>query len=126
MSYSHSTFQDYFDDVLSRERRKPHRNRQVMSFDIEKNEYLCPLCESLCNTALPLMPPQRPAISPRGVSVHVWLKGLLATLGEKVTVTISDYDQVNQGGPFRLSKCEGGGLWIKGWGFVCLVPQTIR
>ena len=30
--------------------------RQVMNFDVTKNEYLCPMCERLSNNALPLMP----------------------------------------------------------------------
>ncbi|KAH9628504.1 hypothetical protein HF086_017330 [Spodoptera exigua] len=34
----------------------PYRGRQPAAFDVEKKEYLCPLCERLCNTALPLLP----------------------------------------------------------------------
>jgi E3 ubiquitin-protein ligase UBR2 len=30
--------------------------RQIMNFDVTKNEYLCPICERLSNSVLPLMP----------------------------------------------------------------------
>ena len=30
--------------------------RQPAGFDVEKHEYLCPLCECLSNTVLPLLP----------------------------------------------------------------------
>uniref|UniRef100_A0A1B6DEC1 E3 ubiquitin-protein ligase n=1 Tax=Clastoptera arizonana TaxID=38151 RepID=A0A1B6DEC1_9HEMI len=53
----HSTcWQRYFDNVLAKENRRPYRLRQPASFDVEKNEFLCPLCESLNNTVLPLIP----------------------------------------------------------------------
>lgn len=35
---------------------RPYRLRQPAAFDVDKKEYLCPLCERLCNTALPLLP----------------------------------------------------------------------
>lgn len=65
-----------------------------MSFDIEKNEYLCPLCESLCNTALPLLPtvtsnlPKNEA--PISQEVHLcpdfWLRALEHVIKERVRV----------------------------------------
>ncbi|KAL1114922.1 hypothetical protein AAG570_007745 [Ranatra chinensis] len=51
-----SCWQKYFENVLAKENRRPYRLRQPSSFDIEKNEYLCPLCECLNNTVLPLIP----------------------------------------------------------------------
>lgn len=36
--------------------RRSYSLRQPASFDVEKKEYLCPLCDRLCNTALPLLP----------------------------------------------------------------------
>ncbi|XP_037871161.1 E3 ubiquitin-protein ligase UBR1 isoform X2 [Bombyx mori] len=47
---------NYVDAVLEKENRRPYRGRQPAAFDVEKKEYLCPLCERLCNTALPLLP----------------------------------------------------------------------
>lgn len=53
----HSTcWSKYFDNILAKENRRPYRVRQPTSFDIEKQEFLCPLCECLSNTALPLIP----------------------------------------------------------------------
>ncbi|XP_026318050.1 E3 ubiquitin-protein ligase UBR1 [Hyposmocoma kahamanoa] len=46
----------YVDSVMDKENRRPYRLRQPAAFDVEKKEYLCPLCERLCNTALPLLP----------------------------------------------------------------------
>lgn len=46
----------YVDNVVDKENRRPYRLRQPAAFDVEKKEYLCPLCERLCNAALPLLP----------------------------------------------------------------------
>ncbi|XP_017891387.1 E3 ubiquitin-protein ligase UBR2 [Ceratina calcarata] len=50
-------WQQYFSNVLAKENRRPFRLRQPASFDVEKQEYLCPLCECLSNTVLLLLPP---------------------------------------------------------------------
>ncbi|KAK9497080.1 hypothetical protein O3M35_004459 [Rhynocoris fuscipes] len=53
----HSTcWSTYIDGILTRENRRPYRLRQPTSFDIEKNEYLCPLCYCLNNTVIPVIP----------------------------------------------------------------------
>ncbi|KAF9424340.1 hypothetical protein HW555_000479 [Spodoptera exigua] len=49
-------WRNYVDNVQDKENRRPYRGRQPAAFDVEKKEYLCPLCERLCNTALPLLP----------------------------------------------------------------------
>ncbi|XP_037303445.1 E3 ubiquitin-protein ligase UBR1 isoform X2 [Manduca sexta] len=55
----------YVDNVQDKENRRPYRMRQPAAFDVEKKEYLCPLCERLCNTALPLLPgPNIPSGTP--------------------------------------------------------------
>jgi len=52
----HATcWQKYFDDVSESERRR-YRTRHPTSFDIEKSEFLCPLCRSLSNSVIPLIP----------------------------------------------------------------------
>ncbi|KAF9824715.1 hypothetical protein SFRURICE_010322 [Spodoptera frugiperda] len=55
-------WRNYVDNVQDKENRRPYRGRQPAAFDVEKKEYLCPLCERLCNTALPLLP--APSIPP--------------------------------------------------------------
>ncbi|XP_075982328.1 ubr1 ubiquitin ligase isoform X2 [Anticarsia gemmatalis] len=58
-------WKNYVDNVQDKENRRPYRGRQPAAFDVEKREYLCPLCERLCNTALPLLPaPALPAGAP--------------------------------------------------------------
>uniref|UniRef100_A0A182LSQ1 E3 ubiquitin-protein ligase n=1 Tax=Anopheles culicifacies TaxID=139723 RepID=A0A182LSQ1_9DIPT len=54
----HSTcFDKYFNNEVIKENRRPYRNRAPILFDIEKNEFLCPLCRFLSNCLLPLLPP---------------------------------------------------------------------
>ncbi|MPC24345.1 E3 ubiquitin-protein ligase UBR2 [Portunus trituberculatus] len=97
-------WQKYFDDVVTKERRRPYRYRQNMSFDIEKSEFLCPLCEALCNTALPLLPgvtwssfglqDQPP---PPTLSLPDWLRGLHIILKYK-TVMVNGARPTEEGG----------------------------
>ena len=52
----HATcWQNYFDDVSESERRR-YRFRHSTSFNVEKSEFLCPLCRSLSNSVIPLIP----------------------------------------------------------------------
>ncbi|XP_068622953.1 E3 ubiquitin-protein ligase UBR1 [Battus philenor] len=63
----------YVDGVRDKEKIRPYRLRQPAPFDVEKKEYLCPLCERLCNTALPLMPtPSLPSGSPPPLSEETY------------------------------------------------------
>ncbi len=32
------------------------RDEVLLNYDLEKGEYLCPICERLCNAALPVFP----------------------------------------------------------------------
>ncbi|TKS86434.1 E3 ubiquitin-protein ligase UBR1 [Collichthys lucidus] len=50
----HSTcWQKYFEAVQNTTRNRLHAD---MIIDLENGEYLCPLCKSLCNTVVPLIP----------------------------------------------------------------------
>ncbi|XP_044749932.1 E3 ubiquitin-protein ligase UBR2 [Coccinella septempunctata] len=49
-------WEQYYEHVTGREHRRPYRLRHPASFDVDKQEYLCPLCECLSNTALPIVP----------------------------------------------------------------------
>lgn len=51
-----SCFEKYFSNELIKENRRPYRNRTPVLFDIEKREFLCPLCRFLSNALLPLLP----------------------------------------------------------------------
>lgn len=82
-------WQKYFDSILAKENRRPYRLRQPISFDIEKHEYLCPLCECLSNTVLPLVPPlgtfqpQSNQHAQKNVTFETWLQGLKIALKYK-------------------------------------------
>ncbi|GAB6018583.1 hypothetical protein CHUAL_000274 [Chamberlinius hualienensis] len=47
----------YFDIVATKERRRSIRIRQHISFDVAKQEFLCPLCECLSNAVVPILQP---------------------------------------------------------------------
>lgn len=51
-----SCFEKYFNNEMIKENRRPYRNRTPILFDIEKREFLCPLCRFLSNSLLPLLP----------------------------------------------------------------------
>lgn len=75
-------WQKHFDMILAKENRRPYRLRHSLSFDVHKNEYLCPLCEGLCNTVLPLLPPISSFTEPENMKTFEnltfenWLEGL--------------------------------------------------
>lgn len=49
-------WQKYFDAVKDREGPQLLRLHFHPRIDVNKNEYLCPLCSALCNTVIPLLP----------------------------------------------------------------------
>lgn len=80
----------YYTKIVQREQRRTFRLRQSLSFDLERSEYLCPLCESVCNDAVPLLPPPtQPVVAgnvePQSLSLHPqqWLQGLYTIVDHK-------------------------------------------
>ena len=79
-------WQKYFDNVLSKESRRPYRARQPASFDVDKLEFLCPLCECLSNTILPVLPalgiirPTESRSDGADLNFETWLKAMRITL----------------------------------------------
>ncbi|CAB0016925.1 unnamed protein product [Nesidiocoris tenuis] len=79
----------YIDTIHNKENRRPYRLRAPTSFDIEKNEYLCPLCECLSNTVLPVIPylhtlPNAVSSEPIAkLSFSEWLEASLIALTHK-------------------------------------------
>ncbi|XP_050074197.1 E3 ubiquitin-protein ligase UBR1 [Anopheles maculipalpis] len=71
----HSTcFDKYFNNEVIKENRRPYRNRTPILFDIEKNEFLCPLCRFLSNCLLPLLPPHETITSSAKARVDAAVK----------------------------------------------------
>ncbi|XP_070697048.1 E3 ubiquitin-protein ligase UBR2 isoform X3 [Pempheris klunzingeri] len=72
----HATcWQRYFEAVQLKEQRRQQRLRGHTSYDVENGEFLCPLCECLSNTVIPLLPhTHSPDHSVDHPSLEVWLK----------------------------------------------------
>ncbi|XP_059148021.1 E3 ubiquitin-protein ligase UBR2-like isoform X2 [Physella acuta] len=81
----HECWQGFFTNIVNRERRRPMRFRHSYSYDIDKMEYLCPLCEGLSNTVIPIVPPL-PTLVNEGEKKTLelryddWLDGILKTV----------------------------------------------
>ena len=61
----------FFQNIVNKERRRPIRFRHSNSYDVDKMEYLCPLCEGLSNTVIPIIPHLRLTQRHRSVSVSL-------------------------------------------------------
>ncbi|MEJ1288026.1 hypothetical protein NN561_019055 [Cricetulus griseus] len=72
-------WQRYFDSVQAKEQRRQQRLRLHTSYDVENGEFLCPLCECLSNTVIPLLLPPRSAFSRNPYSDSI--KEMLTTFG---------------------------------------------
>ncbi|KAK4886967.1 hypothetical protein RN001_003238 [Aquatica leii] len=82
-------WQKYFDNVMVKEHRRPYRLRHPASFDIDKHEFLCPLCECLSNTVLPLIPPLsliQQSLRKNYINFEEWLSCMTVTLNNKIRV----------------------------------------
>ncbi|XP_068457943.1 E3 ubiquitin-protein ligase UBR2 isoform X2 [Clinocottus analis] len=72
----HATcWQRYFEAVQLKEQRRQQRLRGHTSYDVENGEFLCPLCECLSNTVIPLLPhTHTPDFRLDHPSLEAWLK----------------------------------------------------
>lgn len=50
-------WQEYFANEMQKENRRPFRARNPSIFNIDKKQFLCPLCRFLSNSVLPIIPP---------------------------------------------------------------------
>ena len=58
----------------------------LSSFDVQRQEFLCPLCLRLSNTVIPLVPDWSPPVLSPSVTeaqedIGVWLQGLVVASG---------------------------------------------
>ncbi|KAJ4923804.1 hypothetical protein JOQ06_028059 [Pogonophryne albipinna] len=68
-------WQRYFEAVQVKEQRRQQRLRGHTSYDVEHGEFLCPLCECLSNTVIPLLPhTHTPEHSVDHPSLETWLE----------------------------------------------------
>ncbi|XP_030626324.1 E3 ubiquitin-protein ligase UBR2 isoform X2 [Chanos chanos] len=67
-------WQRYFEAVQAKEQRRQQRLRVHTSYDVENGEFLCPLCECLSNTVIPLLPLGKTSCSSEQPGLAQWLK----------------------------------------------------
>ena len=87
-------WQKFFDSVMAKERRRPIRYGRHVSFDVDKHEFLCPLCECLSNSVIPLIPAtnseSKKEWQKSNISLTNWLLGLHAIVEKANPVWIKD------------------------------------
>lgn len=104
-------WQKYFDNVVMKEHRRPYRHRHPASFDVEKQEFLCPLCECLSNTVLPLIPslgsmhPEPSEGARSELSFDKWLAALTYTVTNKTELCHGSFKCKEQASTGRC-KCD--------------------
>ncbi len=69
----------YHNSITSQEHRRTLRMRGSANYDTERSEFLCPLCQTLSNTIIPVLPSLRTFTRERKLaemSFNEWLDGL--------------------------------------------------
>ncbi|KAJ7403188.1 hypothetical protein BTVI_80135 [Pitangus sulphuratus] len=87
-------WQKYFEAMQLNFRQRLHVEQ---IFDLENGEYLCPLCKSLCNTVIPIVPLQAQKINSEDAEAVAQILSLARWL-EIVTGRISGYSVKNAKG----------------------------
>ncbi|CAF1204742.1 unnamed protein product [Rotaria sordida] len=74
-----SCWTKYHNSITSQDHRRTLRMRGSANYDTERNEFLCPLCQTLSNTIIPILPSLRIFADERKlaqISFNEWLDGL--------------------------------------------------
>ncbi|NWW52120.1 UBR1 ligase, partial [Pedionomus torquatus] len=87
-------WQKYFEAMQLNFRQRLHVEQ---IFDLENGEYLCPLCKSLCNTVIPIIPLQAQKINSEDAEAVAQILSLARWL-EIITARISGYSLKNTKG----------------------------
>jgi len=77
----------YHNSITSQDHRRTLRMRGSANYDIERNEFLCPLCQTLSNTVIPVLPSLRTFTRERKfaeMSFNEWLDGLEKALNGSI------------------------------------------
>ncbi|XP_058507486.1 E3 ubiquitin-protein ligase UBR2 isoform X4 [Solea solea] len=91
----HATcWQRYFEAVQVKEQRRQQRLRGHTSYDVENGEFLCPLCECLSNTVIPLLPSTP---SPDNSVDHPSLEAWINTTNQQIATLHSAYRRQTDG-----------------------------
>ncbi|XP_068590618.1 E3 ubiquitin-protein ligase UBR2 [Cebidichthys violaceus] len=89
-----SCWQRYFEAVQLKEQRRQQRLRGHTSYDVENGEFLCPLCECLSNTVIPLLPHTH---TPDYRVDHPTLEAWLNTANQQISALHSAHGKPSDG-----------------------------
>uniref|UniRef100_A0A8C0IT41 E3 ubiquitin-protein ligase n=1 Tax=Chelonoidis abingdonii TaxID=106734 RepID=A0A8C0IT41_CHEAB len=112
-------WQRYFDAVQAKEQRRQQRLRVHTSYDVENGEFLCPLCECLSNTVIPLLPPPRGSFNRLDFSDQPNLAQWIRTISQQIKALYILRDEET------ASKSEDLILYILKYGNIIL-PKGFR
>ncbi|CAF1488990.1 unnamed protein product, partial [Adineta steineri] len=82
-----SCWTKYHNSITSQDHRRTLRMRGSANYDTERNEFLCPLCQTLSNTIIPVLPSLRSFARERKLaqmSFNEWLDGLEKALNGSI------------------------------------------
>ncbi|CAF1230750.1 unnamed protein product [Rotaria sp. Silwood1] len=82
-----SCWTKYHNSITSQDHRRTLRMRGSANYDTERNEFLCPLCQTLSNTIIPILPSLRTFTHERNLaqmSFNEWLDGLEKALNGSI------------------------------------------
>ncbi|XP_007891421.1 E3 ubiquitin-protein ligase UBR1 isoform X2 [Callorhinchus milii] len=96
-----SCWQKYFEAVQNSTRHRLHAD---LSFHLDNVEYLCPLCKSLCNAVIPVLPLQAHSLNSKDVetveqllTLPKWLENVLARItGLNISHTQDESNQMQE------------------------------
>ena len=87
-------WQKLFKTVLAKERRRPFRYGRHVSFDVDKNHFLCPLCECLSNCVIPIIPALYIETKSKrkrwSISISDWLLAMHSAVEKVQSICIKD------------------------------------
>lgn len=99
-------WQKYVDGIKASENR---RHGRFFNFSTKKNEYLCPLCETIGNTVLPIVPNIKSNLvsnqSKENINITYddWIDGLQKTLDKSVQKELNDDKNIFMFNPCPLT-----------------------
>ncbi|CAF3756931.1 unnamed protein product [Rotaria socialis] len=82
-----SCWTKYYNSITSQDHRRTLRMRGSANYDTERNEFLCPLCQTLSNTIIPILPSLRTFAHDRKLaqmSFSEWIDGLEKALNGSI------------------------------------------
>lgn len=84
---SNPSLSRYHSSITSQDYRRTLRMRGSSNYDVDRNEFLCPLCQTLSNTVIPVLPSLRTFTRERKfaqMSFSEWLDGLEKALNGSI------------------------------------------